>query len=93
MGVVLDAVDQLGFAKRVEDHLIRIGDASACEWAEPIDVVAVAVNRHDDVESILLRKLVVFRAAPRRDVDNAGAFFLAHVLPRDHLGEEVLLDR
>ena len=55
----------------------------ARELAEAVAVDAALVDRRDDGQAVDLGELVVLGAAARRDVDDAGALFLADVLPGD----------
>ena len=81
--VLLGRVEQALGLQAVEDGGVGLADALAGELAEAVGVDAGLVDRRDDRQAVDLRQLVVLGAAARGDVDDAGALFLADVLPGD----------
>ena len=82
VGVLLDAKSRPFFSRSATIGVGDLGDVLAGQPAEAVDEDAVLVERRDHGQAVLLAKLEVFLAAARRDVDDAGAFGLADLVPR-----------
>ena len=66
-------------------------DVRTGQPVEAVDIDAELVDRRDDIEVVLLRKREVFLSAAGRDVDDAGAFVGADVVPGDDAVLDVLI--
>src|SRR5581483_412952 len=89
--VVVLLVDEALGAQVGEDERVRLADAVAAQLAEAGQVDAGLVDRLDDGQVLDAGQLEVLGATARRDVDHAGALFLADLFPRDDAVLDALL--
>ena len=91
MRVVLNPEQQALLLEAVEYGLGRGLRVHAFEPVEVARECAVLTERRDDREVELLAEEEVFLAAARGDVDDAGSFGRAHLIPRNHAVLDALL--
>ncbi len=78
-------VDDAARGAQVRGHVVGDeGRVATFEPRKPVDVVALRVERRDDIETELLAELVVLGTAAGRDVDDARTLLGVDLLPRDH---------
>ena len=88
MGDLLGPVEHPLLAQRAKDRLGNFAAVHAGEEAEAGIVVAVLVDGDDDRQVLHLAQRKVLGPAAGGDVDDAGAFLLADVVP----GDDAMLD-
>ena len=81
VGVGFDVIEDALALQIIEDRLGHIGDVHAGQPAKALDEIAVIVERGQDGEVVLFAQVEVLGAAAGGDVDDAGAFALAHAIP------------
>src|SRR5439155_439314 len=80
--------EELAAALQLIRDLVRdISRLFALEPAKPAHEVRVLVDADDDRRAFALPEREVLRTAARRDMDDACAFLLAHLVPLDDLVE------
>ena len=86
-----DLVKLVSLLKLVENLGSDFCAVLAGHEAEALEENTHIVNGHNLGKTETLAKLIIFDAAARSDVNNAGSFFGVNVLPRDDFVVNVLL--
>src|SRR5262249_5304174 len=91
VGDRLCSEQQVLLAQVLDDGLGDNLDGLPGQPVEPVDIDAEVVERRDDGQPELFAEEEILLTTAGRDVDDAGAFLLANLIPRNHAMLDALL--